>query len=60
MASQPLAIDIETTGQPWDGFVPEIQEYLLSRARDDEERAAFPGQLALYPGAAKIVAIGMW
>ena len=60
MPPQPLAIDIETTHQEWDGFMPEIQEYLLSRARNDEERAAFPGQLALYPGAVKIVAIGMW
>ena len=60
MASQPLAIDIETTHQEWDGFVPEIQEYLKGRAKDEEELKAFPGQLALYPGAAKIVAIGMW
>lgn len=60
MASQPLAIDIETTHQEWDGFVPAMQEYLLNRAKDDEERALFPDHLALYPGAAKIVAIGMW
>ena len=60
MASQPLAIDVETVGLPWDGFMPAIQEYLLERARDDEERAAFPEQLALYPGTAQIVAIGMW
>ncbi len=60
MSSQPLAIDVETVGLPWAGFMPAIQEYLLERARDEEERAAFPDQLALYPGAARVVAIGMW
>ena len=40
--------------------MPAIQDYLLERARDDEERAAFPEQLALYPGTAQVVAIGMW
>ena len=60
MASQPLAIDVETVGLPWEGLMPAIQDYLLERARDDEERAAFPEQLALYPGTAQVVAIGMW
>jgi hypothetical protein len=60
MLAQPLAIDVETVGLPWDGFVPAMQEYLLERARDDDEREAFPEQLALYPGTARVVAIGMW
>ena len=60
MAAQPLAIDVETVGLPWDGFVPAMQEYLLARERDDEARAAMPERLALNPGTARIVAIGMW
>ena len=41
MASQPLAIDVETVGLPWEGLMPAIQDYLLERARDDEDGRRF-------------------
>lgn len=60
MPGSPLAIDIETVGLDWDEFEIPLQEYLLGRAKTDEERDAIPGRLALHPGTGRIIAIGMW
>ncbi len=56
----PLVFDIETVGLGWDTLEPDIQEYLLGRARSDEERAAVPERLGLHPGTGRVVAIGLW
>lgn len=56
----PLVIDIETVGMAWDDLDETVQEYLLSRARSDEERQQIPQRLALHPGTGRIVAIGLW
>lgn len=56
----PLVFDIETIGLGWDNLAPDVQEYLLDRARSDEERAAVPQRLALHPGTGRVVAIGLW
>lgn len=60
MAASPLAFDIETVGVGWDTLEPDIQQYLLARARDDDEREAVPHRLALNPGTGRIIAIGLW
>src|SRR5690606_29173723 len=51
---------IETVGLGWDTLAPDVQEYLLERARSEEERAAVPERLALHPGTGRVVAIGLW
>lgn len=56
----PLAVDIETVGLDWEALHPEVQAYLLGRARSDEEREAVPHRLALHPGTGRIVAIALW
>src|SRR5690606_9715787 len=56
----PLAIDIETVGIGWERLHPEVQAYLLGRARDESERAAVPDRLGLSAGTGRVVAIGMW
>ncbi|HLS89231.1 MAG TPA: hypothetical protein VK008_06355 [Sphingobacteriaceae bacterium] len=60
MTVSPLAFDIETVGVDWDSLEPEIQEYLLSRAKTDEERRTVPERLGLHPGTGRVVAIGLW
>ncbi|PZN08597.1 MULTISPECIES: ribonuclease H-like domain-containing protein [Thermaerobacter] len=56
----PLAVDIETVGIEWDELHPEVQDYLLRRARDDDERQRVKDQLALHPGTGRVVAIALW
>ena len=58
--ASPLVFDIETVGLGWDTLAPDVQEYLLERARSEEERAAVPERLALHPGTGRVVAIGLW
>ncbi|HEX6989785.1 MAG TPA: ribonuclease H-like domain-containing protein [Bacillota bacterium] len=59
-SSSPLVFDIETVGLGWEALAPDVQDYLLERARNDEERAAVPQRLALHPGTGRVVAIGLW
>ena len=56
----PLAVDIETVGLEWDELHPEVQDYLMRRARDEEERSRVKDQLGLHPGTGRIVAIALW
>src|SRR5690606_14957441 len=44
----------------WDTLADDVQEYLLSRAYSEEERAAVPQRLALHPGTGRVVATGLW
>lgn len=60
MERSPLVIDIETVGLDWDDLDPTVQNYLLDRARSDEEREQIPHQLALHPGTGRVIAIGLW
>ena len=51
-----IAFDIEVAGFPW-GEVDEItQDYLLKKARDEQQREEMPERMALYPGMGKIIA----
>ncbi len=56
----PLAVDIETVGFDWDELHPEVQDYLMRRARDDDERSRVKDQLGLHPGTGRVVAIALW
>ncbi len=60
MAKPPVALDIETVGQDWTSLAAEVQNYLLERARSDEQREQVPERLGLHPGTGRIVAIGLW
>lgn len=59
-APTPLAVDIETVGFEWDELHPEVQAYLLRRARDEDERQRVKEQLALHPGTGRVIAIALW
>ena len=56
----PLAVDIETVGFGWEELHPEVRDYLLRRARDEEERSRVKEQLALHPGTGRVIAIALW
>lgn len=60
MPVNPLVVDIETVGVDWSGLDGEVQEYLLGKARTEEERFTVPQRLALHPATGQIIAIGMW
>ncbi len=55
-----IAFDIEVAGFLWEEVDEITRGYLLSRARDEEDRTALPERMALFPGLGKIIAIGMW
>jgi hypothetical protein len=55
-----IAFDIEVAGFPWEEVDEITRGYLLSRARDPEEREAVSERTALCPGLGKIIAIGLW
>ena len=55
-----IAFDIEVAGYLWEEVDETTRGYLLSRARDEHDRAAVPERTGLYPGLGKIIAIGMW
>jgi hypothetical protein len=55
-----IAFDIEVAGFPWEEVDEITRGYLLSRARDPEEREAVSERTALFPGLGKIIAIGLW
>ncbi len=55
-----IAFDIEVAGFSWEEVDEITRGYLLSRARDEEERETLPERTALYPGLGKVIAIGMW
>jgi 3'-5' exonuclease len=55
-----LALDIEVVAPGWDELDEHDRDYLLGRARSDEDRAEVPDRLALQLGLAQVVAIGMW
>ncbi len=55
-----IAFDIEVAGFDWSEVDESTREYLLKKARDEDERAQVPERLALYPGLGKIITIGMW
>ena len=55
-----ITFDIEVAGFPWDDVDEITRGYLMGRAKDEREREALPGRMALYPGLGKIIAIGMW
>lgn len=54
-----LVFDIETVGQPLDGFDVARQEYLLRNTPTDEDRARKIAEMALTPFTGRIVCIGM-
>ena len=60
MSLSPLAIDIETVGQDWEGLDGKVQEYLLNRGREERTIEEVKGRLSLSPGTGRIIAIGMW
>ncbi len=60
MAKSSVALDIETVGQDWTTLAAEVQNYLLERARSDEQREEVPNRLGLHPGTGRVVAIGLW
>lgn len=47
-------------GFPWEDLHPDVQDYLLRRAQDQEEVQEVKDRLGLEPGTGKVVAIGMW
>lgn len=55
-----IVLDIETVGPEWDELDEPTRDYLLRRARTDEDRAQLPERTALELGLAEVVAIGMW
>jgi hypothetical protein len=55
-----IAFDIEVAGFPWEEVDEITRGYLLSRAREPEEREAVSERTALFPGLGKIIAIGLW
>ena len=55
-----ISFDIEVAGYLWEEVDETTRGYLLSRARDEHDRAAVPERTGLYPGLGKIIAIGMW
>ena len=60
MAKSLVALDIETVCLDWGSLAAEVQNYLLERARSDEQREEVPNKLGLHPGTGRIVAIGLW
>jgi len=54
-----LVFDLETVGQPFEGFDESQREYLLRNTQTDEERARKIDELALSPVTGRIVCIGM-
>lgn len=54
-----LVFDLETVGQPYEGFDDAQREYLVRYAQNDEERARKIDELALSPVTGRIVCIGM-
>lgn len=59
MDDQYLVFDLETIGQPYEGFDDAQREYLVRYAQTDEERARKIDELALSPITGRIVCIGM-
>lgn len=55
-----IAFDIEVAGTPWEEVDEITRGYLLTRARDEQEREALPERMALYPGLGRVIAIGLW
>lgn len=55
-----IAIDIETVGLGWENLESKTQDYLLNRAKTEDQREKVPKQLGLNPGTGKIIAIAMW
>ncbi len=55
-----IAFDIEVAGFQWEEVDEITRGYLLSRAKDEEQRSAVPERTALFPGLGKVIAIGMW
>ena len=58
--STTITFDIEVAGFPWKEVDEITRGYLLSRARDEQDREALPERMALYPGLGKVIAIGLW
>lgn len=54
-----LVFDIETSGVPFDSLDLATQEYLLKRARTEEERALVPEHLSFSPLTGHIVAVAI-
>lgn len=55
-----IVFDIEVAGLPWEEVDEITRGYLLSRAKNPEDRDAVPERTALVPGLGKVIAIGMW
>jgi DNA polymerase elongation subunit (family B) len=55
-----IAFDIEVAGHAWEEVDEITRGYLLSRARDEEERETVRDRTALFPGLGKVIAIGLW
>ena len=60
MSATNLVFDIECVGADFDSLDEPVREYLLKRAKTDEEREQVPGRTALELGLARVVAIGMY
>jgi 3'-5' exonuclease len=60
MERLPLALDIETIGQDWESLCPEVQAYLLDRAKTEEKRNEVPNRLGLHPGTGRVITIALW
>jgi hypothetical protein len=58
--AQVIAFDIEVAGHAWEEVDEITRGYLLTRARDEEERETVRDRTALYPGLGKVIAIGLW
>lgn len=59
MDDQYLVFDLETVGQPYEGFDEAQREYLVRYTQTDEERTRKIDELALSPVTGRIVCIGM-
>lgn len=59
MDDQYLVFDLETVGQPYEGFDEAQREYLVRYTQTEEERAKKIDELALSPITGRIVCIGM-
>jgi DNA polymerase elongation subunit (family B) len=55
-----IAYDIEVAGFAWEEVDEITRGYLLTRAKDDKERATVPERTGLELGLGKVIAIGMW
>ncbi|MFP4589279.1 MAG: ribonuclease H-like domain-containing protein [Candidatus Acetothermia bacterium] len=60
MKGSPMAVDIETVGLEWSNLDQPVRDYLLSRAKSEEERETVPEKLALNPGTGRIITIALW